>query len=270
MVDAEPVGEHERQAKSDEDEDIDIVREKRDLQQVIMMMALGQRGRARETHAGIVLLVASFEHNRRRFGREAEQRLRAAVSEVHFAPRVTDAARLHSHLGRILGLVLDITASDDLPETCEKAERLLDAQKPALCTGRLMCMPFSNLQRINDPSRDPEFAAKEKAAGWRHLEWCCHLYRKQVERGAYFLHEHSVSAKSWSEPCVARTLQLDGVTRIRADQGHLGQQTIEGDPIKKPTGFMSNSKELLRRQTAGVLGGTECAADGAVERTSTV
>ena len=40
-------------------------------------------------------------------------------------------------------------------------------------------------------------------------------------------------------------LQLTGVGRIRADQCQLGQQTVVGDPIKKPTGFMSNSEEIL-------------------------
>ena len=36
-----------------------------------------------------------------------------------------------------------------------------------------------------------------------------------------------------------------GVQRIRADQCQLGQQTSDGDPVKKPTGFMSNAAELL-------------------------
>ena len=40
-------------------------------------------------------------------------------------------------------------------------------------------------------------------------------------------------------------LQRDGVQRVRADQCQLGQQTAGGDPVKKPTGFMSNAAMLL-------------------------
>ena len=67
-----------------------------------------------------------------------------------------------------------------------------------------------------------------------------------MERGAYFLHEHPALATSWREPCVQEVLSQPGVRRIRADQCQLGQQNEVGDPVKKPTGFMSNSDELLK------------------------
>ena len=233
--------------------DVDTIEDDRDLRQVIMLMAKDQRDKARETHDAILSLVGSLGHNGRRYRREATQRLRAVVAEVYSAPRVTDAARRHPRLGCIPGLALDITTTDDEgnqwnfddPKMRAKAETLLDAQKPAILIGSPMCTPFSNLQNLNNPKRDPNIVAAEKAAGRRHLEWCCHLYRKQVERGAYFLHEHPAFATSWSEPCVIRTLQMKGVSRVRADQCQLGQQTLDGDPVKKPTGFMSNSQELL-------------------------
>ena len=52
----------------------------------------------------------------------------------------------------------------------------------------------------------------EKEAGRLHLRWCCRLYKKQVERGAFFLHEHPGQATSWVEQCVQDVLQLDGVS----------------------------------------------------------
>ena len=79
-----------------------------------------------------------------------------------------------------------------------------------------------------------------------HLAWSCKLYEKQMDRGDDLLHEHPAFATSWSEPCVMELLQLTGVFRVRADQCQLGQQTQDGDPLKKPTGFMSNSPELLQ------------------------
>ena len=40
-------------------------------------------------------------------------------------------------------------------------------------------------------------------------------------------------------------LQRQGVGRVVADQCQFGQETDIGDPLKKPTGFMSNAPELL-------------------------
>ena len=124
-----------------------------------MLIAKDQRVRAREAHEGIASLVASLGHDGRRYRREETQRLRAVVSEVYSAPRVTNAARRHPRLGCIPGLALDITATDDegnrwnfdIPEVRELAERLLDSQKPTVLIGSPMCTPFSKLQRISDP-----------------------------------------------------------------------------------------------------------------------
>ena len=63
--------------------------------------------------------------------------------------------------------------------------------------------------------------------------------------GAYFLHEHPAGATSWHEQCVLNVLSLSGVKRIRADQCMHGQEAEDGSPIRKPTGFMSNSDCLL-------------------------
>ena len=41
-------------------------------------------------------------------------------------------------------------------------------------------------------------------------------------------------------------LQQTGVRRIVADQCQFGQQTDSEEPLKKPTGFMSNASEILR------------------------
>ena len=53
-----------------------------------------------------------------------------------------------------------------------------------------MCTAFSAIQAINimPGKRDPEIVAREQTAGRLHLAWCCQMYRRQVARGAYFLH----------------------------------------------------------------------------------
>ena len=100
-----------------------------------------------------------------------------------------------------------------------KAETLLDEQQPMLLIGSPVCTAFPAIQAINDipGKRGPIIIAREKAAGQLHLDWCCYSYRKQISRGAYFLHDHPNGATSWMEPSVLGVLSLQGVQRIRAD-----------------------------------------------------
>ena len=88
--------------------------------------------------------------------------------------------------------------------------------------------------------------AREIRDARKHLKWCCHLYLKQVARGAYFLHEHPAFATSWRTPEIIRVLGRPNVQRVIAHQCQFGQQTDQGDPLKKPTGFMSNAPRLLQ------------------------
>ena len=123
---------------------------------------------------------------------------------------------------------MDIIVNDEMGQPYDlsiksqwaKAEALLDGQQPMLLIGSPMCMAFFAIQAINNRpgKRDPAVIAREKAAGRLHLDWCCYLYRRQIARGAYYLHEHPNGATSWMEPCVLSVLSLQGVQRIRADQ----------------------------------------------------
>ena len=59
------------------------------------------------------------------------------------------------------------------------------------------------------------------------------------------MHEHPNGATSWMEPCVLGALSLQGLQGICADQCMHGQEADAGNPIKKPTGFMSNALHFL-------------------------
>ena len=128
---------------------------------------------------------------------------------------------------------MDITVNDETGQPYDfsikaqrtKAETLLAEQQPMLPIGSPMCTAFSAIQAINNipGKRDPLIIACEKAAGRLHLDWWCFLYRKQISRGVYFLHEHPNGAASWMEPSVLGVLSLQGVRRIRANQCMHGQ-----------------------------------------------
>ena len=80
-----------------------------------------------------------------------------------------------------------------------------------------------------------------------HLEFMCQLYRDQLEAGRYFLHEHTADASSWQERCISMLLNMDEVDRMVGDQCCYGQRDRRGGAaVKKPTGWMSNSPEVLK------------------------
>ena len=143
--------------------------------------------------------------------------IKASVAEIYSPPRVTKAATVLPRLGIEPGAALDITTCDErgVPwdftkeEMKRKAEKLLDETKPDLLVGSPMCTKFSSWQRINwRRTRNPRRFKQERAEAVEHLEFVCHLYRKQAKAGRWFLHEHPAQADSWGEQCVQDVLKI--------------------------------------------------------------
>ena len=105
---------------------------------------------------------------------------------------------------------------------------------------------YSTWQAYNDVRRDPQQIRREKVRALVHMQFVCELYDMQHAAGRYFLHEHPSTASSWNLRCIRRIMKLEGVNRIRSDQCQFGQTSREARPVKKPTGFMSNSEMLLK------------------------
>ena len=79
----------------------------------------------------------------------------------------------------------------------------------------------------------------------------------QIEAGRYFLHEHPASAMSWAEEEVRRIARMQGVQVVVGDQCQYDDSDKRGNPIKKPTRFMTNSVHIgraLSRRCEGKLG----------------
>ena len=97
---------------------------------------------------------------------------------------------------------------------------------------------------------NPKVAAQRRALGQRHLHTCIKFYRRQIAHSRYFLHEHPAGATSWRTPQVQEILHLPNVRRITSDMCAFGMTQYDGQGpglIKKPTGFMSNSPEILKQ-----------------------
>ena len=105
------------------------------------------------------------------------------------------------------------------------------------------CSSFSQLQSL---SKDSERKRSMLKQGIQHLEFCCKVYRYQIEKGRWFVHEHLAGAWSWKLPCVQTIADYSGVGIETMHQCRYGQ-TIEGVPVMKPTKWMSNCAPILKR-----------------------
>ena len=88
------------------------------------------------------------------------------------------------------------------------------------------------------------------------------MYAYQVAHGRYFLHEHPAQATSWQTDIVKKIMNLEGVGRVVGHQCQYGAES-GGQPIKKPTGFMTNC-EGIRKALSKTCSGRNgwCIRDG--------
>jgi len=209
----------------------------------------------------------------RSYRREARQGCKKIVMEVYSPPRVTAELQRRGRLHLLPGLALDITCvdpEDGMPwdftvrAKREKVRRLINRDKPYVLIGSPECKHFSTWQFLNAAKSDnPEAIRRARIQATVHLNFVAELYEVQVQAGRFFIHEHPLAATSWQVPAIARLKQLSGVQVVHADQCQYGAQIQSGEykgwPIKKPTGFMSNSEAILARLSAVCAGiGRRC------------
>ena len=116
---------------------------------------------------------------------------------------------------------------------------------------------FPALQNLN-PKKNTEEWKRAYTEACLHIPFCCELYREQIDRGGYILHEHPVTATSWKLPCVQEIMSMAGMRKVWADQCQFGLSSKEGGrmgPAKKPTYFMTNSPYLAEALSRRCQGG---------------
>ena len=119
------------------------------------------RAEGERRHTDMTTLVASMVQRGSKFRREATRKTRAIVAEIYSAPRVTEAATRHARLG--------VRWDFNLRERREKAERLIDEQRPLLLIESPRCSAFGKLRNINQTRRDPKVARAELESARVHL-----------------------------------------------------------------------------------------------------
>ena len=178
--------------------------------------------------------------------------LKDAVSEIYPPPRVKALAH---RLGLRKGFALDLTVIDPedgmpwdfgRPEKRQKAYRMVQEEKPMLLIGSPMCTAFSNLQKFNR-RKNPAMHQRMLDYAVMHISFCISLYRLQMAEGRYFLHEHPWWATSWKLPQMVKLMDEFGVFTVRGDMCRFGMTSKDHEgssPVKKPTGWMTNSLHI--------------------------
>ena len=130
------------------------------------------------------------------------------MGELYSPPRIVQMA---TEFGLRGGFSLDLTTPgpdgyvwDFTKAECRaRAWKLIKEKAPFLIIGSPPCTAFSSLQNFQrcKPGGDAKVdKAMEEAKV--HIEFCMKIYRYQLRKGRYFLHEHPQTAKSWRLECV--------------------------------------------------------------------
>ena len=162
------------------------------------------------------------------------------------------------------GASIDLRTGWDLsnPQHRMMVIDMVNKERPLFIIGSPPCTKFSRLQNLNGRWRGPEdwqrFWSDWKQAV-KHVEFCTFLYHLQVRAGRYYIHEHPWSASSWELPCIRRLLQQLETKLTYTDQCQFGQVTVDDQgrtwPVRKPTGFMSNSRFVAEELCQVCAGG---------------
>ena len=181
-------------------------------------------------------------------------RKEGVISEIFSPPRVAAQAQL---VGMRPGFSVDLETKRadgeywDLSKDrhVEDLMNLIDTEKPEFLGGSPPCGPFSNLQNLVDARNnvEPKLREKRLKEGKKHLRTAVKGYRKQLEEGRYFLHEHPKGAKSWEEKCI-KDLAAD--ERVYTVEGPMCRWQMESSDlygkglVYKMTRWMTNSRRL--------------------------
>ena len=79
------------------------------------------------------------------------------------------------------------------------------------------------------------------------LEWAVGMCKKQASNGLFYFFENPVRSRVWEEKSVRSLEALADNIKVECHAGAFGATDVDGNPICKPYGIYTNSKELAER-----------------------
>ena len=167
----------------------------------------------------------------------------------------------HRHGGEE-GWALDLTVFDPLDskpwdfnkvQKRTRAETILRMERPWLLVLSPPCTMFSQLMHRNRWRMSREEWRRRWNEAIRHIRWCMRLCQIQQSLGGIYLYEQPWGAASWKDTTVIEQCASPGAICVKSHMCAHGM-TIQGTPVFKPTGFLTNSVRLaqhLRKECSG-------------------
>ena len=163
-----------------------------------------------------------------------EEATKDVVAELFSPPRVTAALKSKEHGWLRAGSSFDLVVDADSGQSWDflKAEdrrrcwRRLQLEDPWVVIGSPPCTAFSTLQALNKNRSAIQEQQRKLIEGKVLLNFALDVYRWQVRRGRYFLHEHPATATSWRLPEVQKMLSHPRVECIVSDMCMFGMKAV--------------------------------------------
>ena len=191
-------------------------------------------------------------------GGVSEEATKEVVAELFSPPRVNAALRSMDNgwlrAGSSFDLVVDAESGQSWNflkvEDRRRCWRQLKLEDPWVVIGSPPCTPFSVIQALNKTRSNPQEQQRKLIEGKVLLNFALDVYRWQVRRGRYFVHEHPATATSWTLPEVQKLLSHPTVECITSDMCMFGMRAVDAQgregPVLKPTRWMTNAPRLAR------------------------
>ena len=203
--------------------------------------------------------ISSLDYAARRLESRRLELGSVDVAEVFSPPRFVARAGI---LGLSPGFSVDLSTKKPIlgkeneywdlnrAEDRKDLNYLIEKEQPFLLTGSPRCDPFSVLQNISKHrERGPDHELRRRQ-GEEHLDYSVELYKKQMDDGRYFLHEHPAGADSWDRDSVVGLQNLDGVYTVSGPMCcwnmAIGSSKKGRGKVYKMTRWITNSREIAK------------------------
>ena len=157
------------------------------------------------------------------------------------------------HYGLRAGTAFDLELGWNLldPQQQNLVTQYLQSEKPGLVILSPPCTKFSPLQNLRMSTRfqSPEAFDRrlfELKRARKLLKFCRKLMDLCIQLRLNFVFEHPWSATSWQESCLKELVDREDVWLARGDQCMFGLKTLQGEPMRKRTGFLTNHPDIFQ------------------------
>ena len=171
------------------------------------------------------------------------------VAEIYNPKRFQGEARKQK---LIPGEAFDLSLGHDLLNNRMRDEvrKYIKTVKPGLVIISPPCTLFSLLQNLNMNRRNPEALRKFLKDLMRAkvlLRFGVEIIEMVMSYGGFFVFENPLTSKVWQEKSVQKLIEEPSTILASGDQCMYGLLDIYGRRMKKPTGWITNSKIIAER-----------------------